>query len=423
MSRIEINKAPEAYVVVPCYVTAALFFVLASILLGITGKEILGHYFQPKVLAIVHTLALGWGSMIILGAAYQLVPVIFGKKLFSPPMAFGSYLLLMMGSLLLIYCFWHFKTDHWMIIAGSLVCLSSYLYFLNLWMTIKDVSHGFELNLFFSFSAFWFCFTTTIGLLLAINLYHGFLSKNHLDILKLHAHAGIVGWFLQLILGAGAKMLPMFLLGKSNKTRFLYAAVVLINLGLCAFLADGYLNSVGLNSLWSASLIFLGFISWAIYILDCIKNRARKKIDIPMKHALLSFICLLMAFAMLPIVVQTPAGNVISLYAFLIFMGWITGIVLGMTFKTLPFIIWNLKFKDLNGKEKIPMPKDMYTQQLLKGQFFLFIGNLLLSLLGISLKISWLLEGATYLWTLLSILYLWNVLMVVFYKRRRSDAD
>ena len=142
-----------------------------------------------------------------------------------------------------------------------------------------------------------------------------------------------------------------------------------------------------------------------------------------MKHALLSFICSLMAFAMLPIVVQTPAGNVISLYAFLIFMGWITGIVLGMTFKTLPFIIWNLKFKDLNGKEKIPMPKDMYSQQLLKGQFFLFIGNLLLSLLGISLKISWLLEGATYLWTLLSILYLWNVLMVVFYQRRRSDAD
>lgn len=29
--------------------------------------------------------------------------------------------------------------------------------------------------------------------------------------LKLHAHAGIVGWFIQLITGVGSRLLPMFM--------------------------------------------------------------------------------------------------------------------------------------------------------------------------------------------------------------------
>lgn len=84
------DNATKGYVVVPFFATAAVFFLVFSILLLLTGSQILGHYFQPRVLAIVHTLALGWGTMIIFGAAYQLVPVIFEHTLFAPKLAFFS---------------------------------------------------------------------------------------------------------------------------------------------------------------------------------------------------------------------------------------------------------------------------------------------------------------------------------------------
>lgn len=411
-----VNNASSGYAVIPFFITAAIFFLVFSILLFATGNEILGHYFQPKVLAIVHTLALGWGTMIIMGAAYQLVPVIFETNLKYPTLSFLSYILLTLGTSLLVYCFWFFKTNFLLILAGSLITLSSYLYFIIVWLTSKDTDKNFEFNLYWMLSAFWFCFTTTVGLLLAINLVESFMTKSHLDILKLHAHAGFIGWFLQLILGAAAKMIPMFLLGKSDKKSFLFISIILINVGLLLFLVDAYRNQISFFSLIFGGIIFLGFISWLIFIIDCFKNRLRKKVDIPMKHTFISFACLINAFLTSPLVIQYESGNWVTLYGTWIFLGWITGIILGMTFKTLPFIIWNLAYKNLNGNVKVPLPKDLYSSILIKIQYYLFLISLSITVSSIIFKIRWMIDISTGLWILLSVCYLLNVFKVIIHK-------
>jgi hypothetical protein len=48
-------------------------------------------------------------------------------------------------------------------------------------------------------------------------------------------------------------------------------------------------------------------------------------------------------------------------YGFIIFFGWITAIILGMTFKTLPFIVWNKVYHQQAGKGKTPNPKDLFS--------------------------------------------------------------
>ena len=108
MAHITIQKGPEQYVILPFFITAGIFFLIFSFLLVFTGGQLFGHHFQPRVLAIVHTLALGWGTMLIFGAAYQLVPVIFERPLSSSSWAFVSYLFLTLGSCLLIDSFWLF---------------------------------------------------------------------------------------------------------------------------------------------------------------------------------------------------------------------------------------------------------------------------------------------------------------------------
>src|SRR5690606_5749695 len=110
MADIFVNKAPKELAVIPFYATAAVFFLLLSLLLCFSALELTGHYFNPHILAIVHTAALGWGTMIIFGAAYQLLPVICEQELFSTRIAFLSYLLLTTGSIGLIACFWIFDT-------------------------------------------------------------------------------------------------------------------------------------------------------------------------------------------------------------------------------------------------------------------------------------------------------------------------
>ena len=53
-------------VVLPFYVYAACSFLVATIFLLTSTEAFKGHYFHPHILAITHTMALGWGTMIIL---------------------------------------------------------------------------------------------------------------------------------------------------------------------------------------------------------------------------------------------------------------------------------------------------------------------------------------------------------------------
>ena len=423
MADIFVNKAPKELAVIPFYGTAALFFIVLCILLFMSASEITGHYFNPPILAIVHTAALGWATMVIFGAAYQLLPVICERELFSNHLAFLSYILLTVGTCGMIWCFWRFDMGWLMIISGTCVLCSSYLYAFNLYQTANDSNKSQVQQHFLLLSAFWLCFTTTVGLLLAINLRYTFIPRNHLDILKLHAHAGIAGWFLQLICGVGAKLIPMFLLGKSKRTWLLYAALILQNVGLILFLADGYFNPVTLRMSMHGVLVALGTACWLLYIIDTYRHRARKKVDLLMKHAGFSFLCLSLAFMFIPVILVSSETKWAALYGTFIFLGWITGIILGKTFKTLPFIVWNKRYKNLNGKAKIPMPKQLYHERLIPYQYYLYLGALLSMCIGIVFEQSFLLQITGILWIIVSLLYGYNVFRVIFHKTNIDYED
>src|SRR5690606_7768072 len=128
MVDIFINNAPKELAGIHFYGTAALLFVLLFTLLILYSFTLGGKYISPSILAIVHTAALGWGTMVIFGAAYQLLPVICERELYSTPLAVLSYILLTIGTCGMIWSFWWFDMGWLMIVSGSCVVGSSYLY-------------------------------------------------------------------------------------------------------------------------------------------------------------------------------------------------------------------------------------------------------------------------------------------------------
>ena len=86
-----IQQTTSYKVVLPFYVFAAFSFLVATILLLIHSGIIHQHYFQPYTLAITHIMALGWGTMIILGASHQLLPVLIEGKLDSNFLAYLTF--------------------------------------------------------------------------------------------------------------------------------------------------------------------------------------------------------------------------------------------------------------------------------------------------------------------------------------------
>lgn len=421
MAQISIGKAPGNRAVLPFYATGAVMFFVLCVLMVFSPESFTRHYFTPHLLTIVHVATLGWGTMIILGAAHQLLPVICEQDLYSEKMASFVWYTLTLGMILLTTNFWNLTVGWVMIAGGSLIVISAALYLFNVLKTTRIFNNYSIQKLFLVSSAIWLLFTVIVGLLLAINLKFPFFKQSHLEILKLHSHAGIAGWFLQLITGVSSKLVPMFLLGKSKKDYLLNWAFIFQNLGLILFLVDGYFIGVSVRVLIYAAIVLIGVVFWLLYLYDNFKNRLRKRVELLMKHAFLSFLAVVISILLLPAVYFSSGYRWTMLYGTLLFMGWITSIILGKTFKTLPFIIWNDHYKNLSGKVKVPLPKDLYSEKLTIWQFRIFIAAFLVFALGIILQQVIIIRIGAILWVAVAVLYNVNVFKLILHKRNNKS--
>lgn len=420
------GQVPSSGIILPFYATGTMAFLVVCLLLVWSPESLLMHYFNPHLLGIVHTAALGWGTMIIFGASYQLLPVVSEHNLKSSHLALISFYLLMAGVFLLVWSLWFFRTGWMMITGGSLIVLASLLYLINVVMTGLPGSRPNIQKYFMISSAVWLVFTTVVGLLLAINLGHPFFSRDHMTILKLHAHLGLAGWFLQLITGVSSKLVPMFLLSHAKKTKLLTWAFILQNTGLILFLADVYFMGYSHRVIIWWLLVASGILCWLLYLANHYRARIKKKIDLQMRQTFASILALLLGIITIPFVhlISSDGKETSSftmIYGTFLFMGWITGIILGQTFKTLPFIVWNDHYKKLTGKVRVPLPRDLYREGWLRWQLGLYIVALLLLVTGIVLRELVIIRIATWCWLGLALIYAFNVSQILFHKTKTAE--
>lgn len=421
---------PKLYKVVAAhYLVAALFFLALTIMFALSVEDISGHYFQPKLLAITHAAALGWGTLIILGALYQLLPVILEDDLFSHKLCWLSLAFLIPGIVLLIYSFWVFEPGICMQLSGIFILTGALSFSFNVFATINKKKRTSVFQEFIMTSCLWLVLTAILGVLMVFNFRYAFLPQDHLQFLRLHAHMGVAGWFLMLIVGVSSKLVPMFLVSKDQKTGLLSISYYLINAGLILFLIDGYLYGLNIKTYLIFAIALTGIVFYFAYVFRCFKSRLRKELDLPMMQTMCSFLLLACVIFLLPFIVyqhlaNSPhAINLSVFYGVLIFMGWITALILGQTFKTLPFIVWVKHYEGLAGKVKTPLPADLINNTLLRIQSAGFISFLLAFFVGALCSSSILkLIGAISL-VVTAIVYCTHVIILLLHKTKTEKYD
>lgn len=408
MQALPMSRTTGVRVVLPFYAAGALFFLLMSVLLFTAAGQLQGHYFQPHLLAALHAGTIGWGTMIIFGASYQLLPVLCETDLFSAPLAIVSFFFLFTGVLLLVGSFWFFTTGYWMIGGAGLLLIACILFLINVAMTGGWHFRERIAKWFMAAASAWLLFTALLGCCMAVNLWHPFFSRSHLEWMKMHAHAGLAGWFLQMILGVSSKLLPMFLLSQSGRHKLMVWTWGLLNGGLLLYVLDGFFVGPGLHQLVYAGIVAAAIALFIVFIYPVYKNRLRRKLDWPMRQSMTSWIFLLLSLPWLLLTYLINGYQYAIGYMVFLLLGWISGLILGMTFKTLPFIVWNYHYKEVHGKEKLPMPRDLYSDRLLKLQYFSYLPSLLLISIALLLKIDWLINAALGIWLLAAVCYTLN---------------
>lgn len=388
---INATKTTSYKVVLPFYVYASLSFIVATGILFIAADGFTGHYFHPKVLAVTHIMALGWGSMMILGASHQLVPVLIEGKLYSNALGYLCFFFAGIGVIFLVWGFYYFDFG-WVAQTGGLMVVIAFIFYLiNIGVSMAKSNHQNVHAAFVFTGTLWMLITIILGVLLLFNFTYNVLSYDSLHYLPLHAHLGIVGWFLMLIMGVGSRLIPMFMISKFNNVKRLWQIFYLVNGALLLFFVSFILKPSNVVYFISTLLVVLAITLFIHFCYKAWQGRLRKKLEPQLKISILSSWMMLLPAIILVVLYSIPVispefTNIALVYGFCIFFGWISAIIFGMTFKTLPFILWNKKFHQKAGAGRTPNPRELFSQpvfRIMLGFYFLgfvlFIAGLLLS--------------------------------------------
>ncbi len=417
-------NAPAPRVVLPYYGFGAIAFLISGIILFIAAPDMINHYLSPKLLSLTHLLVLGWISMIIFGALYQLIPVVMEVKLYSERLALITFFLFGTGILILVWSFWFFKFQRsiGLEIGGVLLILTVMLFAVNMFKSaLKTERRNIE-NGFIVTSIVYLMLTVILGFLMVLNFMVPFIPRSHLDLLKLHAHLGMIGWFLLLVIGVASKLMPMFLIVHKLPVKLLSYSFYLINAGLILLALAFYFYPKSLVLTAFSLLILAGILFFLRFVFIAFKKRIRRKLDIGMRFSALAFILLFISLLLGVVSVLSPGiigkfqVRLEIIYGVLIILGFFTSLILGQTYKTLPFIIWLQKYQSKVGKEKTPLPMELYSEKVAVLHFWTYLAGLILLITGILFASSLVIRIAAIIFIVTGLLYNYNVFKIILHK-------
>lgn len=212
----------------------------------------------------------------------------------------------------------------------------------------------------------------------------------------------------------------MFLISKYANDNLLWIIYALVNTSLISLIllkligAASGLYYIPILTAFAAVLLFVN------YCRNAHKVRIRKSVDEQMRVSLLSVLQMLLPLVVLLIALFLLPFNAFSdiglLYGFCVFFGWITAIILGMTFKTLPFIVWNKVYHKSGFKGKLPAPKELFNEKVFNTMTVFYISGFVLLIIGIVLGGVVLLKTGATAMLVAALLYVYNTLKILLHK-------
>lgn len=409
------SYSPPFKIVSKYFISAIVSFITFNFLLLINYNNMTGHHFQPIILSITHIATLGWITMVIFGAMFQLVPVVLEVKLFSELLAEVQFWLYLVGVILITYKFYNIDSNLSFILPAILLNLAMYIFTFNIVASLTSIKNWNLIASFFVSALFWLVITAIAGLLLARNLDHPYIKIDHLQYLKLHANVAFIGWVTMVIMGVSLKLIPMFTLSHNFTTQFSKGALILINIGL---LGINYIFHYKDISYWYyvfTPIIVVGLLLYLIQVYVIFKNRIRKKLDIGLKYTRVAYIFLgisILIGSFSSFFYYENIKNFTLVYGFSVLLGFFSTLIVGQMYKIVPFLVWYHKYSDKVGFQSVPMLKDLFNEKLACYQMYVMIAGIVFSI------VFWLIDNryglllSFFLLFISSIMFLINMIKI-----------
>lgn len=329
---------PPLWVPLPFLLAAPCFALAAALMLAWQGEAALASRWTAGTLAMTHLLTLGFVTMTIVGALFQLLPVVAGAAVpLARPVAALSWAGLVLGTGLLAAALGLGLGPPAFLAASSVLGLAGTLVLVAFGVALRRslVPAAAALVRGVRLAGAGLAITIGLGGTLALYL-AGAGAPDVLLLTDVHASWGLVGWVVVLTATVSFQVIPMFqataVYPRSHEARLPAALFALLLLWSAAALGGaGHWRTVAAIGVGA---LLLGY---ACTTLNHFRKRKRKA-DVGTYYWVLAMGCLALAVPVhfLPIDGDTRA----LLTGVLVIAGFAMSAINGMLYKIVPFLIW-----------------------------------------------------------------------------------
>jgi len=319
------------------FATAAIFFACGVVATPFFVSQIVDFFYQPPILALVHTFTLGWITASIMGVMYRYVPALTRHPISYPRVAMWQLALFIIGTIGIIS---HFANGIWVgtWFSAAILIVSVAMFAANMFPCLYPrLGRGVaETGMFLSTCLL--LVAASIGFVLSLDKTYNFLGGDVLTNLASHVHFAAIGWVTLTICAVSYRMLPAFLLPKIQVPRS--ATWQLLALAI-ATIALGVTLLIGLRGaiFWSFA-IAAALLAYIITMGRLVRSR-RMPIDFTARHALAGIAWLVLAIVFgLILAIIGPQGiegsRIAPAYGAMGLLGWISNFIIGMSYQLFP---------------------------------------------------------------------------------------
>lgn len=389
MAGIHPDQGPPLPVPFSFFLTAPISVAAAGGLLLATGGSDGGSVYSGFTLTLVHLCTLGFLMLVMLGALYQVLPVVAGAQIPSPRLGYAVQGLLVLATTLLTIGLG--RADHRQFLYAFVLALVGLLLFVLPagWALVRTravgaTPWGIRLALLGLIAV------AAMGLRLAwgrgtFGYTEGWFPWRHA-----HAHLGLVCWVGMLIASVSWQVVPMFFLAAPTAAWSQWATIAGVGTSLLA-LASVYFFGLPVEAIpWCAAP---GAVAvWLLHpvaTLGSIRKRKRKRKDPTLWFWLFAMAVapVVLAFSALSAWLELP--YVTSLYGLLALWGWAGMLVHGMLARIVPFLVWLHRCSKLVGLRPVPSARELYPDRYVSLGFVLHVSSLVAGAAAICLDTAW----------------------------------
>ncbi|MGH8011836.1 MAG: hypothetical protein ACREQ4_04980 [Candidatus Binataceae bacterium] len=331
------RRSPAARISVDFLTIATIFFAAGITAAPFVIGEALIYFYQPHLLALVHTFTLGWITATIMGVMYRYVPALTRRELPYPRLAFLQLIIFVLGTLGMIV---HFALGVWSGVwsAAIVVIISIAMFMANLmaclWPRIgRAVTEtGMGLGILMLLTA------ACVGFTLALDKTLNFLGGNVITNLAGHAHIAALGWVTLTICAVTYRMMPAFILPEVRLPKIALWQIYALAFGVMG-LAVTLLAGLPGATAW-ACFIAIALLVYVLIVARMVRTR-RAPLDWSSRHMITAILWLTAAAALGIALTRTGTQSVTgarlaAIYGTLGLMGWIGNFIIGMSYRLFP---------------------------------------------------------------------------------------